>query len=453
MDGPMSHSSVRSATTFNDRYVLLLAGVLLGYALLGKGFAYIGLPPLFIGEITLLTGIAVLVRTKCLVASLTTLPSVILVMAMIWVLVRTIPFVDVYGFDALRDSVVIMYGGFAFIVIALLIENGQRVNNIIEYYGVFTTSFVVAIPFVYLIQRYMADYIPNVPGSNIPIIWISPGELNVHLTGAVVFALAGFRKVSVIWIVCLIAALVMASASSRGALLSFILPVTFAVLVLGKVRELALTLVAGLALFTAAYALESTLATYREATYSEERSVSAHQIVDNVASIVGKSNEQAAGTETWRLDWWNIIMDDTLFGPHFWTGRGFGLNLAVADGFEDGSHPDLPSLRSPHNVNMTMLARGGAPGLALWLAFLGSWLYLVLHAMLTARHHARTEWAALFLFVACYASSFVINATFDVALEGPVQGIWFWCVIGLGIGSVAVFRCQPADASALRRYD
>ena len=41
--------------------------------------------------------------------------------------------------------------------------------------------------------------------------------------------------------------------------------------------------------------------------------------------------------------------------------------------------------------------------------------------------------AGLFLFTGRYAMSFVINATFDVALEGPMQGIWFWCLVGFGI--------------------
>ncbi len=54
----------------------------------------------------------------------------------------------------------------------------------------------------------------------------------------------------------------------------------------------------------------------------------------------------------------------------------------------------------------------------------------------------QTEWAGLFLFIGCYASSVMINATFDVALEGPMQGIWFWCLIGFGIGSVMIYRCQ-----------
>ena len=64
-----------------------------------------------------------------------------------------------------------------------------------------------------------------------------------------------------------------------------------------------------------------------------ERPVSAHQIVENAKSIVGQSGQQTEGTKQWRLDWWDIIINDTFHGPNFWTGRGFGLNLADADGF------------------------------------------------------------------------------------------------------------------------
>ena len=45
----------------------------------------------------------------------------------------------------------------------------------------------------------------------------------------------------------------------------------------------------------------------------------------------------------------------------------------------------------------------------------------------------------------CYAMAIVINAAFDVTLEGPMQGIWFWCLFGFGIGSVMVYRAQAAD--------
>src|SRR4051812_7566548 len=46
-----------------DRFLLALAIALLGYALAGRGFAYIGLPPLFVGEALLGAGVLVLLAT------------------------------------------------------------------------------------------------------------------------------------------------------------------------------------------------------------------------------------------------------------------------------------------------------------------------------------------------------------------------------------------------------
>jgi peptidoglycan/LPS O-acetylase OafA/YrhL len=98
---------------------------------------------------------------------------------------------------------------------------------------------------------------------------------------------------------------------------------------------------------------------------------------------------------------------------------------------------------------MTILARAGVPGLALWGAFLASGLGMMMRTMWIARRRGQTDWAALFLFIACYAMAIVINATFDVTLEAPMQGVWFWCLIGFGIGSVMVYRCQPDSASEM----
>jgi hypothetical protein len=77
-----------------------------------------------------------------------------------------------------------------------------------------------------------------------------------------------------------------------------------------------------------------------DATETMERPVSAHQIVGNAKSIIGQSGQQTEATKQWRLRWWEIIIDDTIHGPNFWTGRGFGINLAQADGF--GESPSNP---------------------------------------------------------------------------------------------------------------
>jgi hypothetical protein len=442
-------SSVARSMDMGDRYLVLLGSVLLGYALIGKGFAYLGFPPFYVGEIAVLAGIIVFLWTGCFIAALATLPSLLLAVLLIWVLLRTLPFIGAYGLDALRDSVVVTYGGFAFIVVALLLDDARRIDTMARYYRVFLGIYVPTIPFLFAINHYLADYIPYVPGTTVRLVWIGPSEVAVHLAGAAVFALVAFRRIPPLWIICGSATVVMTSALTRGGMLAFGLPVMFAALVLGKWRALATVLVVGAAIFVGAYVIETSVSEYHEARSSTERSLSTRHIVDNVASIFGRAGEQTEGTKTWRLDWWNILINDTLFGPNFWTGRGFGLNLAVADHF--GNKQNERPLRSPHSVHMTILARAGVPGVALWGTVLASWLGMLIRAMWSARRRGDAEWAGLFLFVTCYVTSIIINATFDTTIDGPMQGIWFWSLFGFVIGSVMVYRCQPDGASEMAR--
>jgi O-antigen ligase len=228
-------------------------------------------------------------------------------------------------------------------------------------------------------------------------------------------------------------------------MLAFVIPVILAALLLGKGRMLAIVSVAGLMLLATSYLLETSFSNYQEARSSTERRVSSVQLAENVASIFGRGGDQTESTKEWREKWWRIIADNTLRGPYFWTGRGFGINLAVEDGFGN-PHNERP-LRSPHNGHMTILARAGVPGLALWAGFLAVWFGTMLRTMLLARRGGQLEWAGLLLFTACYVLSCVINASFDVALEAPMQGIWFWCLIGFGIGSTMIYRYTQADVS------
>jgi hypothetical protein len=449
MDGTLTDSlktSSRDAVSGGDRYLALLAFVLLGYALMGKGFAYLGFPPLYVGEIALLTGIVVFLRIGAVFVSLATLPALLLVALMALALARTVPFIGSYGVDSLRDSVVVVYGWFAFIVIGLLLEDARRINTVLRYYGIMLTSLPAMLAGFWL-QKYYGEYIPRLFGP-VPIVDIGASAFGTHLAGIGVFVLIGYRKVRFLWLVVWFAALALIGATNRGATLAVIVPVAIAMLVLGRYRLMLATVMTAVGLFAGLLALESTFGAYDEAKGSMERPVSAHQIVENAKSIVGQSGEQAEGTKKWRLNWWDIIINDTIHGPDFWTGRGFGINLADADGFATGMSGyghDRPPTRSPHNVHMTLLARAGIPGLVLWALMLMSWFGMLTRTMLTARARGHERWVELLLFVVCYATAILINASFDVTLEGPMQGIWFWCLFGFGIGSVMIYRAQHSD--------
>jgi hypothetical protein len=441
----------RRALSEGDRYLALLAIVLLGYALMGKGFAYLGLPPLYVGEIALLIGTVVFLRTGAVVASLTTLPSLMLVVLMVWVTVRMIPYVGEYGFESLRDSTIVMYGGFAFIVIGLLLEDARRIDTVLRYYNIFLTSFPAVFVGLYL-TRFWVDDIPRLYGP-VPIVDITTSAAGTHLGGTMVFILISNRKVRFLWLLVWFATLALASSINRGAMLSVILPVAFAMIMLGRFRLMLTTVLAAVFIFAVLLVIEGSFTQYNNPEYSDpqtvtQRQFSAHQIVENARSIVGTSGKQTEGTKQWRLNWWEIIINDTIYGPSFWTGRGFGINLADADGFAGGD-PRNPPTRSPHSAHMTLLARAGVPGLVLWSIVLISWFGMQLNAILTARARGHERWAKLFLFVMCYAATIIINATFDVTLEGPMQGVWFWCLFGFGVGSVMIYRAQ--DFNGFRR--
>jgi hypothetical protein len=179
------------------------------------------------------------------------------------------------------------------------------------------------------------------------------------------------------------------------------------------------------------------------------RDISLDQVEKNLASVTGgdTGSNSLDSTKEWRVDWWNEIIRYTIHGPYRWTGKGFGINLADDDGFrldEDGT------LRSPHSVHMTFLARTGLPGLALWLLTQATWIASVAGSYLRARRLGDLRWQGVFLFLGCYWGAFLINASFDVFLEGPMGGIWFWCLFGAGLGAMWVFdRCPETLGASL----
>jgi O-Antigen ligase len=397
-----------------------------------------------VGEIALLSGMVVLFRTGAFVGALATLPAVMLVVLMAWVLARTVPFVSMYGFDALRDSTIVMYGGFAFIVIGLLLEDARRIDTVLRYYNILLVSLPAMFVGFYL-THYWEEYLPSLTGP-VAIVQLTTSAVGTHLAGTMVFVLIGYRKVFFSWLLVWLATFTMVAATNRAATLAVLVPVMFAVLVLGRLRLLLTTILAAVSIFAVLLTVESSFTQDNETEPSTRRQVSAHQIVENATSIVGHSGqENVEGTKQWRLNWWNIIINDTLYGSSFWTGRGFGINLAEADGFVTGDPTHMARLRSPHNAHMTLMARAGIPGVTLWALVLVSWFGMMMRAMLTARWRRHEQWAQLFLFVVCYATSILINATFDVTLEGPMQGIWFWCLFGFGVGSVMVYRAQHSN--------
>jgi hypothetical protein len=181
------------------------------------------------------------------------------------------------------------------------------------------------------------------------------------------------------------------------------------------------------------------------------RSVTPDQIVENIGSIAGGSSQTGLeGNKAFRLIWWRHIVQYTFFGPYFWTGKGFGVNLALQDGPPNLSKEDT-TLRSPHNGNMTVLARMGVPGLVIWAALNLTFAFRLIKGYRLAARQGLRFWSGVNLWILCYWLAAFINMSFDVYLEGPQGGIWFWSIIGFGVAALRVQKYEARQRLAEQR--
>lgn len=436
-----------------SRAFLVALGLLLaGYAFFCRGFAYLGAPPLFVGEMVLGLGILAAVldrrRTEALRSPLTWLLAALA----FWGGLRTVPYLAEHGVDALRDAVIWGYGIFAVLVVPVLVRD-RRVERLPAAYARLLPWFVMWAPLAVVITRLWSDRLPLIPGTDLPVIDVKPGDVNVHLAGVAAFLLLGLhhprpderaRRIPLpevlLWVVWLCGFVVSASIN-RGGLLAVLSAIGVALVLrpFQGLRRIAL-------LGTIAFLIAGSLIAFDVSVPAGgDREISPRQIAENVASIAGHTpGEERDGTRAWRLAWWGKIVGYTVTGEHFWTGKGFGINLADDDGFQ--VHRD-GSLRSPHNGHLTILARSGVPGLALWLLLQGGFALALLRACIRARRAGEDRWLRLFAWILAYWTGFMVNATFDVFLEGPQGGIWFWSIFGAGVAALLVWRRSPRAAA------
>jgi hypothetical protein len=416
----------------------LLCLTLLGYALFGKGWAYVGIPPLFIGDALLVFGVLCLLLLRPVLGVVLSSPPLWLVLLLMgWGAIRTWPYLGRYRIDALRDAVIWGYSAFAPIVFGLVIARPERLAVLFRRYSVFAKVFVASVPVVWLGLRFAGADIPRWPWADVPVVHAKGGDLLVHLAGVIAFWAVGSAPVRPFWLLMLACNAGLIGAYNRGGLIAFLLVLT----ICGLFRPLAGPLWRLGALVTVALLLLA-LTDLRVRMPGKGREVSFSQLTDNVSSVVGESEEQDLdGTKQWRLRWWGDIADYTLFGPHFWGGKGFGVNLADDDGYQGTAWEG--QLRSPHNGHLTMLARAGVPGLALWLLVHLAWAAEVINRYFQAKAAGRRRWQGAFLFLLAYWAAFMANASFDVFIEGPMGGIWLWTVYGVGLAATWAYRHHP----------
>jgi O-antigen ligase len=420
-------------------FLWAITALLLGYQFGGRGFAYLGVAPAFVGEMTLAVGLFALAVARP-IRRLGTLQWV-LIAFMAWGAIRTLPYFETYGLDAARDAIVWIYAAFA-LVLSLLLR-APDIRRAVEIYATALSIFVVWVPVLAVIWVAAPQILPLAPGTFVQVPFFKAGDMGVHLSGAAAFLLVGLsiRRdwrafQGLLWLPWLVGFGIVASLSRAAMLAVAIVPV-----ILPFRRRLGrwgTPVLISLMLIGVVGAANVEFDVGR-------RSISTEQVISNFGSVIGIGGDQElAGTREWRERWWRTILDYTLDGPYFWTGKGYGISLAEDDGFLG----DDPNLRAPHNGHLNILARSGVPGLTLWLLLAAGFAVAMIRAARAAAQARMTMWVALLGWLSAYWLAAFVNMSFDVYLEGPQGGILFWSLTGIGLAAAAcVHEAIAADHS------
>ena len=417
-------------------YLRMLPYFLLGYAISGRSFAYLGIPPFYMGEILLLMGVAQLAQLHHFWKILLQPSAWLLLFFMVWSVTRTVPYAAEYGLLTLRDAALWGYGLFAFIIAMILIARPPLLLLLLKQYRFFARMF----PFITLIGLISLTFFKRVMFDLSTFFQMKPGDIMVHLSAIATFAACGLLGGRLApWTIALLGSVLVAGSVGRGGLIAFCLSFGFILLFRLRLARTWKWIAAFLVLLIVTSLLTFTMPANEGIVYT--RSVSPEQLAKNIISVFEPAEEWGLeGTKRYRLEWWNKIINYTFFGDYFMGGKGYGINLAVAD---DQVLQGDALLRNPHNAHLTILARSGVPGLCLWLLLNIAWCWGMLRSLFHALSLKLIVWEGWFCTLLAFYIAALVNASFDVYLEGPMGGIWFWTVFGVGMASIHLYRTLP----------
>jgi hypothetical protein len=396
-----------------DAYLVILAL----YIYFNKGIAYS-----FLSEALLIVGLLFVIRDFKQLAIPKEKKSGLLVLfftlAFLYIIRGKIQHYE--WIDLVRDSFIFNYGLFAIIIFFFKDQIPYLLKGIYKIYKWY--------PIVETVLFLCLNYVPFLAELKIfgsfNLLHYKYSDMAVHLFISTLFLLNGriilatrFFIVNAILIAYLF--LVMSSYSRAGMvcfIISFILFFVFS-------RNIALKsqIKYYLRLFPVVIllALPFYLSTSTKANY-QGRKIGLDQLNDNITSLI-ISNEGTTlnNNKVWRLVWWGKIIDYTFGGEYFFAGKGLGMALAQDDNIVT-SESDA-ELRSPHNFHLNILARFGVPIFFLWCF----WLYLHFKQL------KKPNLSAMNLVLLCIIIMFLLNASFDVFLEGSMGAFPFWTFIGI----------------------
>jgi hypothetical protein len=430
----------------------VLAIALLLYLAFGKGFAYAGIPPVFVGELLLVTVVLAALSSETALPRnpAAAITAVIAGVALVQLAVDRLSGADPW-LESLRGVAPIYYAAFGFAVYALL----RRYEGMVGAGAVMQTVegalrraaplIVVVIGLLIVVRTFGGQSGgPSWPISGGPLFITKATDIAVALSLVLPALLAPPTERTRPWhrrwtLAVWILVAVVVSFRSRAALggLAFGYAVSrpsLARCLRGFVAISVLLVV----LYTSGLSV----------TLGRQRELSFRSGVESVASLVGIDesidNRRLTGTRNWRIEWWSRIWDDVTTDRMVLHGFGWGDNLAVRyDVVPPGADRDPRVLRAPHNMFFSLAGRAGL------LVAVGFLLVPVLTAARSLTRPGRHGRSFAVEGARGGVAAAVVVSFSDVYLESPQGGIVLWSLVGF-LWWVAAPHVDDAESTHAR---
>lgn len=419
-----------------------------GYVMLNRGFAGFHLPlgplPLYVGELALapllLLAIARL-RGRPLGA-----PVWLLALWMAFNLALTLPHIGTFGLVAIRDAAIWYYG--LYMLVGMAAWQSLDAQTTCRWLG---WIFVATIFTVVASMMTESGILPPIelPISDGPLIGNRDDANAMYLlAGAALFLTSSYVERtpwprSLTPVLVLVAFGLVAAAQHRSAFVA--LAAVLALLaVLRLWRPVVVLVGAGTAVIVLLYVLNVSIEDPESGRPISARTIVQRQL-STVAFLGGGEravrSDSDSGTIRWRTIWWDALLRESLADPRlFLVGRGYGPDLRDAvRGLEgqtlnwnQGSEAGR-TVRAPHNIAVTVLARSGLVGLVLWLTLLGACCVGIIRAIASARRAGARDDEMLGVWLATFVTTVVVASLFGVVLESPFGAVPFFFILGLGV--------------------
>ena len=398
----------------NRAYLKIYFLVLLLYVFFNKGVAYS-----YMAEILLVTGLFILfINRKKFEIGLDRKQIIVGIFLIISILFILVGVFQYSIFNVLRDSLAFQYAWFAFIIYFLKNEYDYIWQKIIQIY-----KWIPLVLFLNFILFYFVFlYLPpiNIFGNQNIIIYKN-GDKSVHLLISTVLMFLYSEQFSRKWLIAntilIVINFLILLAFTRSGSVAYILAL-FSFFFCSKekilneslrklLKYVPIIMIIGMGLFVAIDIQGD----------AQGRTISLSQITDNFSSIVSTNIDgNLAENKVWRLIWWAKLVNESFTLQHFFVGKGLGMSLAGNDILNTDDN-----LRSPHNFNLTILARFGYIVFITWIV----WLVSLFKPLFTRKLAGKT------LAITSILLAFIINGSFDVFFEGPMGAFPFWTFVGL----------------------